>query len=361
MKREEQGMHLFLDKPLVSLVVCAYNEAPILEKSLTILCEYMDSLKETYRWEIVLVNDGSRDATGELAETFAKSRHNVHVIHHVANCGLGQALRTAFEHSRGDYIVTLDVDLSYAPDHIPELLNTIRETGAKIVVTSPYMKGGRISNVPWLRRNLSIWANRFLSVAAKSRLSTLTGMVRAYDGPFIRGLNLKSMGMEINTEIVHKATLLHARIEEIPAHLYWRVQPDEEVKRGSSMKVLRHTASVLLSGFLFRPVMFFIGPGITFLMLSLYTNFWLIIRVASKFQALPQQPIFPERINHAVAMAFHEAPHTFIIGGITLLLAIQLISLGIMALLSESYFKELFHLSNTIYQHNQQQGRTTNG
>ena len=282
-----------------------------------------------------------------LAEAFAKTRDNVRVLHHTVNFGLGQAFKFAFNHCCGDYIVTLDLDLSYGPDHIEKLLNEIRETKAKIVVTSPYMKGGKISHVPWLRRTLSIWANRFLSLAAKGNLSTLTSMVRVYDAKFLKTLNLKSTGMDINPEIIYKAMLLRARIKEIPAHLDWHLQKAEGVKRRSSMKVLRHTMSVLLSGFLFRPVMFFIVPGFALLLFALLANTWVFIHFFAHYQHLSQYSGFGVRASAALAAAFSQSPHTFIVGGMSLMLAIQLISLGILALQSKSYFEEIFHLGST--------------
>jgi len=178
-------------------VVPAYNEAQSVTRNLSALCHYMETLEGEYRWELIVVNDGSTDDTGRLADEFARTRDNVHILHHVVNFGLGQALRFGFGHCRGDYVVTMDFDLSYSPDHIGALLQRIRTGGAKVVVTSPYMKGGRISNVPWLRRTMSIWANRFLSLASNRSVSTLTGMVRAYDGAFLRSLSLRSMYMEI--------------------------------------------------------------------------------------------------------------------------------------------------------------------
>lgn len=247
-----------LDKPLVSVVVPAFNEAEVLEENLAAICDYLDTLSAEYRWELIVVNDGSSDRTGELAERFAAGRENVRVLHHRSNFGLGQAFQYAFRSCRGDYVVTLDMDLSYSADHIASLLSRIRSSGARVVAASPYMSGGRISNVPWLRRTLSIWANRFLSIAARGNLSTLTSMVRVYDGRFLRRLSLRSMGMEISPEIIYKTMLLHGRIEEMPAHLNWSAQRVAGYRRRSSMKILRHTLSVLLSGFLFRPVMFFI-------------------------------------------------------------------------------------------------------
>jgi glycosyltransferase involved in cell wall biosynthesis len=313
----------------------------------------MESLESDYRWEMIVVNDGSTDETGELAEEFAKTRENIHVLQHRINFGLGQAFKTAFAQCKGDYVVTLDIDLSYTPEHIKILLDKIRDTRAEVVVASPYMKGGKISNVPWLRRTLSIWANRFLSIAAKGNLSTVTSMVRAYDNKFLREVNLRSRGMGINPEIIYKAILLNAFIAEIPAHLDWGPQRACEVKRRSSMKILRQTMAVLLSGFLFRPVMFFIIPGFALFLLSLYVNTWTFIHFFEHYQSFSQYTWFTTRASAAIAAAFNEAPHTFIVGGLTLMLAIQLVSLGILALQSKSYFEEIYYLGSNINKSNQ--------
>src|ERR1044071_4773564 len=88
------------------------------------------------------------------------------------------------------------------------------------------------------------------------------------------------------------------------------------------------------------------------LLVSLYSNFWMMVHVVERFVASDALPIFPERLDGAVGAAFSEAPHAFIVGGITLVLAIQFISLGILALQSKSYFEEIFHLGTAIYRLN---------
>jgi len=343
-------------KPLVSVVVPAYNEAAVIEANLAALCQYLTSLEDEYRWEVVIVNDGSRDGTAQLVDAFARNRPNVRVLHHVVNFGLGQSFKFAFNHCRGDYIVTMDADLSYAPDHIRALLTKIRETRAKVVLASPYMKGGHISNVPWLRRMASLWANRFLAATATGSLSTLTGMVRVYDAKFVRTLDLRSTGMEINPEVIYKAMLLRARIEEVPAHLDWEIQNAAGPRRKSSMKMFRHTVSVLLSGFLFKPFMFFIIPGLVLLLFSVYVNTWMLIHFFQAYAKFPQFTWFFTRASAAVATAYHEAPHTFFIGLMSLTVAIQFISLGILALQSKRYFEEIFHLGTTIYRSTRDDG-----
>jgi len=350
-----------MKKPFVSIVTPAYNEAVIIEKNLTILCEYMESLEDEYRWELIVVNDGSTDETGDLAEAFASTRDNLHVLHHMYNFRLGQALRFAFNNCRGDYVVTMDLDLSYSPDHIGKMLAKIRKTRAKVVIASPYMKGGKVSNVPWLRKTMSKWANRFLSITVKKdnllpNLSTLTGMVRAYDGRFLSRLNLKAMDVDIQPEILYKAMILRARIVEIPAHLDWGKAKPGGNQRKSSIRILKSIISSLLSGFIFRPFMFFIIPGLTLMLLSVYTLMLALIHIFNAYQSLPKTTgSFDAFTSIALAAAFNKAPHTFVIGGISFIVAIQLISLGILALQNKRYFEELFHLGSIGYKYDKNQ------
>jgi glycosyltransferase involved in cell wall biosynthesis len=341
----------YIEQPLVSVIVPAFNEAALLESTLTTVCRYMDSLHDRYRWELIVVNDGSRDDTGRIADAFAATRTGVHIVHHPRNRGLGQALKSGFHASRGDYVVVLDSDLSYAPDHIGRLLDQIEQNQAKVVVASPYAKGGKVSDVPWLRRVMSEWANRFLASVARCSLSTLTGMVRVYDGRFIRALSLKSVGMEVSPEIIYKSLLLRAPVEEIPAHLDWRLQRTVHAGRTSSMRVIPHILSTIFTGFIFSPFTFFLLPGLALLSLAVYTNAWMLIHFYDHYQALAQYDWFFTRASVAVGHAYQEFPHTFIVGGLSAMLAIQLISLGVLSLQSKQYFEEMFHLASAMYQY----------
>lgn len=331
-------------KPFVSLVVPAYNEEEIIESSLRSLCEYMRTLEERYEWELIVINDGSADRTKEIINDFAQNHPNVSLLDHRKNFGLGQALRFAFNNCNGDYIVTLDADLTYGPSHIESLLDVIERTSAKIVIASPYLSDGRISGVPWHRKLLSITANKFLALTTKQRLSTVTSMVRAYDAQFLRSIPLKSMDMSIITEIIYKGTILGARIEEIPAHLDWNAINEVGAARQSSMKVAAHTAAILFSGFLFRPFMFFVIPGLLLLVFSMYVNTWMIIHFANEFSAAVGAETFFSRASIAVKAAYLQYPHTFVIGLLSLMLAIQLIGLGMLAAQNKNYFEDVFNL-----------------
>jgi glycosyltransferase involved in cell wall biosynthesis len=353
-KKSEDSSSTF-KKPFVSIVVPAFNEAAIIEKNLSTLCEYAKSLESEYRWELIIVNDGSTDETGDLAEAFAHTRDNVYVLHHMFNFRLGQALRFAFQKCQGDYVVVMDLDLSYSPDHIGKMLDRIRETRAKIVIASPYMEGGKVSNVPWRRKTLSIWANRFLSLITtrdmfSDRLTTLTGMVRAYDREFLSELVLKAMDVDIHSEIIYKAMILRARIVEIPAHLDWNFAMEKDECRKSSMRILRSVLMNLTSGFALRPFMFFMIPGFTLLILSIYPLAWAAVHTLSNYRkiiAASDSLTFP--ISDAIAAAFFQSPQSFIVGSFGLIIAIQLICLGFLSFQNKRNYEELFYLNSKIY------------
>src|SRR5262249_60606815 len=139
--------------------------------------------------------------------------------------------------------------------------------------------------------------DRCLRSPGKGSLWAVTGMVLVDDTRFLKMLNLRAMGMEINPEVISKAMMLRGRIEEIPAHLDWRLQNAAGPRRKSSMKMVRHTMSVLFSGFLFKPFMFFIVPGLGLLLFSLYVNAWMLVHFVEQYHKFSQVTWFPSRAS----------------------------------------------------------------
>jgi len=342
-------------RPLVTLLTPAYNEADLVAAHLRRLCDYMDSLAGEYRYELLVIDDGSKDGTGNAARAFAATRPNVRVHSHPVNLGLGQALRTGFPLAQGEVIVVLDLDLTYSPEHIRLLLERIRETHADIVLASPYMQGGRATAVPWFRRSLSRWGNRFLALTARGanpegNLTTLTGMVRAYDARFIQSLSLKSTGPEINTEIVYKAMILHARVVEVPAHLDWSARRHTPTVSSSARRIRRGIVLSLLAGFIIRPFAFFIFPALFLSLTSVYMVAWISYNTFVHYRSLAAGGGgFDYLLSAAIGRAFADSPHAFIVAGITILLSVQLFSLGVLALQAKEYFEELFHFATRVH------------
>ena len=334
-------------KPFITIVAPCYNEEAILKTNINTIINYLAS--KTYQWEVLIINDGSSDRTGEIADELEIQNKLVRVIHHPVNLNLGNALQTGFRNAKGEIIVVLDIDLSYAVEIIEKLVDNIILKNADIVIASPHMKGGKVTAVPFLRKIMSKWVNRFMKFSAQDKYSTFTGMVRAYRTSFIRSVNLKTRDYEINPEIMYKAMILRARIVEIPAHLDWTAQNNYVGKRTSSIRVLRGFFSGLMSAFIFRPYIFFMGVGAILLCLSLYQLVWLLVDTLSSMHAIMVQGVTSgSPFSDSLSLQFKKNPQSFLVGGITFIAAIQFLSLGFLSLQSKRYFEEMFHLGTSL-------------
>lgn len=308
------------ERPLVSVIIPAYNEEAGIAATLGAVTSYLAELEDRYRWEVVVIDDGSTDGTLEAARLVAPDDPRVRVVPHPANFNLGQALRYGFSIAEGDYFVTLDADLSYDPDHIGRLVEVLDTSEAKVVIASPYMPGGRVTGVPGTRLAASRAANRLLSRAAKGDLTTVTGMVRGYDAVFLRRLDLKAMDVEINAEIIYKAQVMRARIAEIPAHLRWT--------RGTAahrpFRPGRSVAGFAFVSFLFRPYAYFLIPSAILAVLAAvaWLGSWLVTDGTRS-------------ITVAVAAS------------VLTITSVLLAGLGVLSAQAKRYFEELFHLGTS--------------
>jgi len=175
-------------------------------------------------------------------------------------------------------------------------------------------------------------------------------MVRAYDKQFLSELVLKAMDVDIHSEIIYKAMILRARIVEIPAHLDWNFAIEKDECRKSSMRILKSILMNLTSGFALRPFMFFMIPGFTLLILSIYPLAWAAMHTLSNYRkiiAASDSLTFP--ISDAIAAAFFQSPQSFIVGSLGLIIAIQLICLGFLSFQNKRNYEELFYLNSKIY------------
>jgi glycosyltransferase involved in cell wall biosynthesis len=334
------------DRPNVSVVVPAYNEALVITDSLHALYDHLCALSGKGRFELIVVDDGSTDQTAEIAERFACTRHEVRVVRQPVNTRVGVALRSGIRETTGECVVVVDCDLSYSPEHIGRLVDALRRNHASISIASPYMKGGRDSGVPWARKAMSKSANRLLAASSQYDISTVTGLVRAYDGEFIRSLDLRSTGPEINTEILYKAQILNVRVVEVPAHLDWTAHTARTAQRKVHLGVRRTSKLLMFSSFLFRPITFFFVPGVLLLLVAVSTLCALAVTVVREYTNASGNP--DNRLFDAFAVAWQLRPQTFIIGGISFVIAVQLISLGVLAGQSKRYFEELFHIESRL-------------
>jgi glycosyltransferase involved in cell wall biosynthesis len=236
----------------VSVICPMYNEAERIAANLRKLAEKMCGSNRS--WEIILVNDGSTDDSYEQAMSAAASEPRIRVVTYRKNRGRGYALRRGFEVARGRYIVTTESDLSYGEDIIDCMVNYLETEDLDLVVASPYMKGGRLENIPVKRAMLSRFGNALLRNIMPGNLSTNTGMTRAYRRAVIESLYLEQDGKEIHLEIIAKAYALGFRMGEVPAVLRW---DESRSQRKTSFRPWRLIHSHLMFGFNEYPLLLF--------------------------------------------------------------------------------------------------------
>jgi dolichol-phosphate mannosyltransferase len=235
----------------LSIVIPMFNEAENVQGTLRKVEEALLPYEGSY--EIIPVNDGSGDNTLEILERIAGQNGRVQVASYPKNSGRGKALRTGFKASRGNIIVSIDADLSYDPDYILDLVETLkREEDVDFVLASPYMPGGGVQDVPFLRLWISKLGNKILRLTMPNKIYTSTGIFRAYRRKILDSLELESDGKEIHLEILSKALALGFRVKEVPAILTRR-------KKGESKFKFKKTATSHLIFSMFEKPMILFG------------------------------------------------------------------------------------------------------
>ncbi len=150
-----------------------YNGESFIGESIRSVSTFMSRLGLPF--EIIVVDDGSRDGTRSEARRASKYLPNVRVTGYGRNRGKGAALLHGYRHSRGDVIVFYDSDLDVPPQQIPLLVTTLEKTGADLVVTNKWHPLSR-TQATRLRRFLSWCYNALVRLVTGLRLSdTQTG------------------------------------------------------------------------------------------------------------------------------------------------------------------------------------------
>ncbi|MCA8961456.1 MAG: glycosyltransferase family 2 protein [Planctomycetes bacterium] len=223
----------------VSVVCPFYNEEQIIGSAIESL---LDRLTKHLHvdWELIVVNDGSKDESGAVAREIASRHPRLRVLEYKHNRGRGHALRTGIAQARGTVIVTTEIDLSWGEDIVERLLAAMDENpDVDLVVASPHLEGGGYKNVPSKRVFLSKFGNWVIRTCMSNVASMNTGMTRAYRRESIRSLPLEEDKKEFHLEVILKSQAMGYRFAEIPAVLEWKQykHQGQRVKRKSSSKI----------------------------------------------------------------------------------------------------------------------------
>lgn len=148
-----------------SIILPAYNEAETIERAIREIAAIFDQFKKEY--EIVIVDDGSRDDTAMIADSLASEFPAVRLLRHAANSGKGMAVRTGVMNAQGDLLLFLDCDLATHPREAPAFIAKMAEHD--IVIGSRRVAGAVIAKAqPWYRslsgRAINIFVRLFLKL-----------------------------------------------------------------------------------------------------------------------------------------------------------------------------------------------------
>ena len=192
----------------LSVVIPVFNEAET-------VCEVIDRVRRTpYNTEIIVVDDGSTDATSDKLAGLAPS-DDLRLLRHETNLGKSAALRTGFGHVTGDIVIVQDADLEYDPRDYEKLLEPILDGRADVVFGSRFLGGPH--------RVLFFWhylGNRFLTLLSNAltnlNLTDMETCYKAFRSPVLQDLVLKSNRFGFEPEFTAKVARRGLRIYEVP-------------------------------------------------------------------------------------------------------------------------------------------------
>ncbi len=198
----------------VLIALPTYNEADNIEVIVpAILGEVPDA-------NILVIDDGSPDGTGEIAEKLAARDTRVGVLHRPKKLGLGSAYKTAFAWALErdfDAVVEMDADFSHDPASLPSLLAA--SNGRNLVIGSRYVEGGKVENWSRWREMLSRGGNAYVSLALGLGVKDATSGFRVYSRSVLEAIDLESIrtnGYAFQVEMTYRTARLGFEIQELP-------------------------------------------------------------------------------------------------------------------------------------------------
>ncbi len=210
--------HMSTAPPKISLIIPAYNEADRIGQSLETVSQFISSQADVY--EVLLVNDGSRDNTLEVIREVAPrlfADQSFELLEYGANRGKGYAVKHGIEKSCGEYVVFSDTDLSAPIDQIPKLIEPL-ESGKDIAIGSRRLPQSEVIDLPLSRRVMSRFFSTLSQVLVLPGIRDTQCGFKAYRAEVAKEL-ASAQTIEGYTFDVEHLLLARARgfqIEEVP-------------------------------------------------------------------------------------------------------------------------------------------------
>jgi dolichol-phosphate mannosyltransferase len=221
----------------VVMVVPTYNEAANLA---WIVGRVRRCLPEA---DVLVVDDGSPDGTGAIADELAEADSHVSVVHRTAKEGLGAAYLHGFRVAlaRGyDVIGEMDADGSHQPEQLPRLLEALED--ADLVLGSRWVPGGSVVNWPWTRVALSRGGNLYTRVLLGIPVRDATGGFRLFRRTTLEKIDLdsvRSVGYCFQADLAWRTVEAGLRVREVPIDFVERVRGESKMSPDVAAESLR--------------------------------------------------------------------------------------------------------------------------
>ncbi len=219
------------------LILPTYNEAEnieaIMNASATVLA---GAAPEGFR--ILVVDDGSPDGTGRLADAMAERHDWARVLHRTEKGGIGPAYLAGFDHALREgagYVMEMDSDFSHDPADLARLLDAAR-TDADLALGSRYVPGGGVSDWGLLRRLISEGGSTYARIILGLKVRDLTGGFKCFRREVLEAIDFKtvrSRGYAFQVELTYRTVQNGFRVVEVPitfrdrehgqSKMHWRI------------------------------------------------------------------------------------------------------------------------------------------
>ncbi len=212
----------------ITILIPAYNEAHSIKE----VIRRIKALNLGYKYEILVVDDGSTDETSEIV----KKMNNVRLITHKMNKGKGTALKTGFNAANGDIVVIQDADMEYLPKDIPSLIKPLIEGKADVVYGSRFK--GKLYGMTFSHALGNLGLTLATSLLFGTRVTDMMTGYKVFRKYVLENINIQAERFEVEPDITGRILLNRYRLVELPIEYHKRKKGKAKISKLDGVRSL---------------------------------------------------------------------------------------------------------------------------